>query len=142
MTIVVAYTPTPAAEAALTFGISEAKLRGERLVVINSSKGTARVDTRLASDEQLSNLDAQLASSGIEHLLEQPNGGKEAVEEILDSAERHEASMIIIGTRHRSPVGKFIMGSTAQQIILDSPVPVVAVKATTEGHRKRTHRHD
>lgn len=141
MTIVVAYTPTPAAEAALAFGISEAKLRGERLIVVNSSRGTARVDARLASDVQLGNLDAQLASSGIDYLLEQLNRGKEAVEEILDTAQRLEASMIVIGTRHRSPVGKFIMGSTAQQIILDSPVPVVAVKATTEGQHKRTHRH-
>ena len=139
MTIIVAYTPSPAAEAALTFAISEAKLRGETLVVVNSSKGTARVDPRLADDEQLALLHTQLASSGLEHLLEQPNRGKEAVEEILDSAERHEASLIIIGTRHRSPVGKFIMGSTAQQIILDSPIPVVAVKAATDGHHKTRH---
>jgi nucleotide-binding universal stress UspA family protein len=142
MTIVVAYTPTPAAEAALAFGIAEAKLRGERLVVVNSSRGTARVDVRLASDEQLSNLDTQLACSGIEYVLEQPNRGKEAVEEILDTAQRLDASMIVIGTRHRSSVGKFIMGSTAQQIILDSPVPVIAVKAATDGHHKRTHRHE
>lgn len=142
MTIIVAYTPTPAADAALAFGISEAKLRGERLVVVNSSKGTARVDARLASDQQLNSLDAQLASSGIDHVLEQPNRGKEAVEEILDAAELHAASMIVIGTRHRSPVGKFIMGSTAQQIILDSPIPVVAVKAGTEEHHKRKHRHE
>ncbi|MCQ6271472.1 universal stress protein [Pseudarthrobacter sp. R1] len=142
MTIVVAYTPTPASEAALAFGISEAKLRGERLVVVNSSKGAARVDARLASDEQLNSLDAQLASSGIDHVLEQPSRGKEAVEEILNTAEHHEASMIIIGTRHRSPVGKFIMGSTAQQIILDSAIPVVAVKAATDGRHKRPRHHE
>jgi nucleotide-binding universal stress UspA family protein len=129
MTILVAYTPTPAAEAALAFGLSEAKHHGERLVIVNSSKGTARVDARLATDEQISDLGAQLAATGVDYIMEQPNRGKEAVEEILDAADRHDASMIVIGTRHRSPVGKFIMGSTAQQIILDSPVPVVAVKA-------------
>lgn len=142
MTIVVAYTPTPPAEAALDFGTAEAKLRGVRLVVVNSSRGTARVDTRLASDEHLGGLELKLGSSGVDYIIEQPNRGIEAVDEILAAAQRHGASMIVIGTRHRSPVGKFIMGSTAQQIILDSPVPVVAVKAATSDDHKRTHRHE
>ena len=36
--------------------------------------------------------------------------------------------MIVIGMRHRRPVGKLIMGSTAQRILLDAPCRVIAVK--------------
>jgi nucleotide-binding universal stress UspA family protein len=36
--------------------------------------------------------------------------------------------VLVIGIRHRSAVGKLLMGSAAQRILLDVDCPVLAVK--------------
>ena len=54
--------------------------------------------------------------------------GREASEEILAVAKEHRAELIVIGLRRRSPVGKLLMGSTAQRVLLDAACPVLAVK--------------
>ena len=55
--------------------------------------------------------------------------GNEPSEEIVEVAEEVGAELIVIGMRRRSAVGKFLMGSTAQRILLDAHCPVLAVKA-------------
>ena len=129
MTVLVGYVPSPEGEAALRAGIDEARLRGEKLLVLNTSRGDAPVDPRFAQEPELAHVREDLAALGVEFDVRQVLGGGDAAEEIVALAERAEVSLVVIGLRRRSAVGKLIMGSAAQQILLDAGCPVLAVKA-------------
>ncbi|MDS0299090.1 universal stress protein [Halogeometricum sp. S1BR25-6] len=53
-------------------------------------------------------------------------------EGITALAEESEADRILVGGRKRSPTGKAVFGSLAQQIMLSAPCPVTFVRADTE----------
>lgn len=129
MSIIVGYVPTPEGAAALDRAISEARKHDSRLVIINSSRGDALVDRRYAQADDLNQVTARLEKEGVEHLVLQRVRGNDAADEVLEAAEEYQAELIVIGLRKRTPVGKLIMGSTAQQILLESSCPVLAVKA-------------
>jgi nucleotide-binding universal stress UspA family protein len=126
--IVVGYTPTPIGEAVLHAAIEEARRRGAVLHVVNASRGDAYVDNNMADAEQLSDLESALAASGVPHQVAQQVGRGEPAEELLDMAEKTSAELVVIGLRRRTPVGKLLMGSTAQRVLLDAPCSVLAVK--------------
>lgn len=129
MTIVVGYTPKPEGLAALHAAIGEAQRRKALLVVLNSSRGGSQTDVNFASPEDLSRVEDALRESGIDYELEQKISDKYGADAILDAAERHNADLIVIGLRHRSPTGKFVFGSNAQRVLLEAENPVLAVKA-------------
>lgn len=129
MTIVVGYIPSPEGLAAVRAAIEEARLRAARLVVVNTGHHGDYSSAAFASSQDLDALDAQLTASGIEHEVRQPTSGRSASEELLNTAEDEQADILVIGVRKRSPLGKLVMGSTAQEVILDAPCHVLAVKA-------------
>ena len=129
MSVVVGYIPTAEGRAALDQAIDETRKRATRLVVVNTSRGDALVDERFAQADEVSDLRAKLDAHGIEHVMVQAVRGREAADEVVNAATEHRAELVVIGLRRRSSVGKFIMGSTAQRILLDAPCPVLAVKA-------------
>lgn len=129
MSVVVGYVPTPEGEAALEHAVREAANRATRLVVVNTSRGDSLVDRRYAQDEQLGALEKRVADAGVEHVLLHAITGRDAAQEILDVAAEHRADLVVLGLRRRTPVGKLIMGSTAQRVLLEAACPVLAVKA-------------
>jgi len=133
-TIVVGYVPKPEGRAALRRGAEEARLRNSRLVVVNSHRGGREFDRddALESEAQLEEVRSQLDNAGVEHEVRQLVRGMDPAEDLISVAEEVGAEFIVIGLRRRSPVGKLILGSNAQRVLLDSPCPVLAVKADTE----------
>jgi nucleotide-binding universal stress UspA family protein len=126
-TIVVGWTPDEFGEAALARGVEEATLREGRLVVVNATRGDALVDDRFADEEQLGGLTAELASSGIEVEVRRSMGA-DVGDQVLAVAQDVSADLVVIGLRRRSPVGKLLMGSVAQRILLGADCAVLAVK--------------
>jgi nucleotide-binding universal stress UspA family protein len=129
MSILVGYIPTPVGEAAAQAAIAEAKLRGEKLFVVNSVREGALVDKSVASGEDLARIAADAAAAGVQASILESRHSDDLAEEVLALAEAHDVSLIVIGLRQRSQVGKFIMGSHAQRILLQADRPVLAVKA-------------
>jgi nucleotide-binding universal stress UspA family protein len=128
--IIVGYVPTPEGVAALEGAIEEAKLRRQRLVVVNSSRGESLVDKRFASGTEWESVEHRLAESGVEHELTQVVESKDAGDQIIKLAHELNAELIVIGLRRRTPVGKLLLGSQAQTILLQADCPVLAVKSS------------
>lgn len=49
---------------------------------------------------------------------------------VVEFADEYGADRIVIGGRERSPAGKAIFGSTAQEILLSAPCPVTFVRSS------------
>jgi nucleotide-binding universal stress UspA family protein len=95
--------------------------------VVNSTKGDALVDKRYLGSEGKVTLEQRLGESGVAHELRQTMG-RDIADEILKIATEVAADAIVIGIRHRTPVGKLLLGSVAQRVIIDAACPVIAVK--------------
>ena len=128
--VVVGYVAKPEGEAAVAQGIAEARLRGATLIVVNSQRGGRGYDDRASarSEGDLSALEATLAESGIAYDVRPLVRGLDPAEDLIGVAEESGAELIVIGLRRRTPVGKLILGSSAQRILLDATCPVLAVK--------------
>ena len=130
-TVVVGYVPKPEGNAALDRAIDEARLRGSKLVVVNSHRGGQEFDGDAArkAEQDMDAVRARLDEAGVSYDLRQLVRGFEPAEDLISIAEANDAELIVIGLRRRSPVGKLILGSNAQRILLDAHCPVLAVKA-------------
>ena len=129
--IVVGYVPKAEGRAALRRAADEARLRNLRLVVINSHRGGREFDREdaIESEAQLDEVRNELDKAGVEHEVRQLVRGLDPAEDLIGVAEELDAELIVIGLRRRSPVGKLILGSNAQRVLLDAACPVLAVKA-------------
>jgi nucleotide-binding universal stress UspA family protein len=126
--VVVGYVPTPRGRAALGHAVQETRRRGALLVVVNTSRGDALVDEEFLQGDALRALTEELGATGVPCELRQPVRGRDVADELAEVTRETDAELLVIGIRRRSPVGKLLMGSAAQRILLDVDCPVLAVK--------------
>ncbi|HEY3535219.1 MAG TPA: universal stress protein [Pedococcus sp.] len=128
MTVLVGYVPNSYGEAALSAAVAEAVRRQERLLVVNMSRDDVLADAHRAGDDQLDRVRRDLGELGIESEVRRVEEGSDASDALLEVAAELDASVLVIGLRHRTPVGKLLLGSNAQRILLEAGCPVLAVK--------------
>lgn len=136
MTIAVAHQLGKASDKVLAAAAEEANRRGQRLVVIH-----AVTELDLDSQEALRSgideiLQRVLTSRGFTstdyevRIVATPSSGiDDTASTLLDEVDKVRASMLVIGARRRSPLGKALLGSVTQDLLLDADVPVLVVKA-------------
>ena len=130
MSVVVAYQETGVGNLALKEAAKEANLRETSMTVVNVPEGVD-IDVIEANKVRLSNEIAEvLRREGDGHPLDwtlQVITGEDAAEAVLDLVAGTDAELLVVGARRRSRVGKLLMGSVTQSIILDANIPVLVV---------------
>jgi nucleotide-binding universal stress UspA family protein len=139
MPIVVGHSTSAQGQAALERAIAEARMRSTSLHVVRvvearSSEDPHELDEFRASlasaEEDGRALEARLAAEGLEaSVLVEVASAKDPAEVLLDVVERVDADLLVIGMRSRSRVGKLVLGSVSQDVLLAASCPVLTVKA-------------
>jgi nucleotide-binding universal stress UspA family protein len=130
MSVVVAYQETAVGSLALKEAAKEANLRDTSITVVNVPEGVD-IDVIEANKLRLSNEIAEALREADGHHVDwtlQVITGEDAAEAVLDLVAGSDAELLVVGARRRSRVGKFLMGSVTQSIILDADIPVLVVK--------------
>lgn len=130
MRIAVGFLQSDEGRAALDAAIDEAALRGASLLIVHSMRGGERDEgeTVAEHDRALATITADLDERGIEHDVRRFARGSSPAEDLLEAAEEFDVDLLVIGVRRRSPVGKLLLGSNTQDIVLRADCPVLAVK--------------
>ncbi len=129
MSIVVGLQPSAIGRLAVQEAAHEAHLRATSLLVIHVSEV---VDVDLLAQQE-ANLREEIADLLFEADLGevdwtlQVTNGADVAEEILHLVP-DDAELLVIGARRRSPVGKLILGSATQSLVLRAELPVLVVK--------------
>ncbi|MGB3698289.1 MAG: universal stress protein [Gordonia sp. (in: high G+C Gram-positive bacteria)] len=119
MTIAVSVPDSVEGRVALAAAVDEARSMETDLVAINLS---------------LHKLDLPDEDCGVKITVvdRSGRGDRDPVDAILDEVAEHGATRLVIGVKRRSRTGKALFGSVSQRLLIESPIPVLAVKTPEE----------
>ncbi|MEI2775009.1 MAG: universal stress protein [Tetrasphaera sp.] len=128
MTVVVAHQASEISAKVLAEAVREAAFREVELVILNVT-GDLDMDKNQALEVGIGDVvDEVKGDHEISWRVHVAPLAHDVAHTVLSTAADLGAELLIIGARQRSPVGKALMGSIAQDLILESPIPVLVVK--------------
>ena len=115
MTVMVAVPDSAEGIAALAASVREAELLGTDLVAVNLALRPLDTST-VPATTKVTVLDRHGISD------------RDPVDAVLADIEEYRPQRLVIGIKRRTPVGKALLGSVSQRLLLEAPVQVLAVK--------------
>jgi nucleotide-binding universal stress UspA family protein len=127
-TVVTGFIDSPEGHRALDLAVEEARKRNTMLVVVHSMRGGTEtpVEEIAQYDLALKRVEERLKTEGVNYDVVKYVRGRSPSQDIIAAAEESNADLIVIGYRKRSSVGKALLGSQAQEIMMGAPCPVLA----------------
>jgi nucleotide-binding universal stress UspA family protein len=130
MKILVGYDGSNAAKEAMDLALKSAQAFQATVSVVTSmAKGTEENQKEIEQAERgLEYAQSIFEKGNIDcktHLLIR---GMSPGEDLVKFAQDNGIHQIFVGVKRRSKVGKLLMGSTAQYVILNAPCPVMTIK--------------
>lgn len=130
MTIAVAHQVSPTSRIALRRALTEAKLRGTDLAVLHAVESIDADRTeayRLGISDAIEEVCAGSDVTWRLHLA--VTNAADLGGTLVRLTDEVGAEFLVIGARRRSPMGKALLGSVTQTVILEANVPVLVVKS-------------
>lgn len=129
MTVLLAYVATAEGDAALAAAVEEAQRRSTDVVIVHVTRPEPSDGSAYSDEQRLDAVVARFTDAGVQTDLRQLPAGTDPVDAVFDAVASSGAEVAVIGLRRRSAVGKLVMGSTAQELLLGLDCQVLAVKA-------------
>jgi len=131
MAVVVGFIDNPEGRTALDLAIEEAERRDSRLIVVHSMRGGAKTKEGeyLSYQKALDALASELNERGIDHEIHEYVRDQTPAEDLIQAVDKFDAEVLVIGYRRRTATGKALLGSHAQDVLMNATVPVLAVMA-------------
>lgn len=139
MTVVLGYDESPGADRALDTAITVAQKLSEPLVLVYGAAPPGRLGEELGSHlaalEELGqhavrHAVAVAAARGVDAAVEVLRS--KPVDALLEVAERHDATLIVVGSYGESPIRGALLGSTPHRLLHLSTRPVLVVPAAAQ----------
>lgn len=126
--ILVGFDPRRGDRAPVEFAVAAARFTGARLIVVSVESGGRDADADLLVDasDVLGQVAQDVGADGIEAEFRKVKSSS-AARALHELAEAQDAGLLVVGSSRRSPVGRVLLGSTAERLMHGATCPVAVV---------------